>query len=202
MKFSLTLLVAMFVSSMAFAADPPSEASVLILQKLETLQKNLDEIKISLEPIDGKFEAIQQEIKALRTRIDALEKPSKPLDTPKLPTAKAADTLKLVTVAERVANPGYGSVIFKSTYSYPANVAINGLNYQIQSGETRRIDYIPIGIFSYQVFGAHAQPQSRTLSLNEAFTVTICDQPQTTQYYTQPTQYYTQPTYYYYSSCR
>ncbi len=189
----------------------------IILKKLDDLQKSLDSIKDLRKDVEKNAKDIKELNKTLsdlRADIDALKKanaakseePTKLKPPPHVEVTRTPykrdrrdyDDDDDVVIMKRTSdkksynNPAevqYGKVRIVNTYPTTSySVTVNGERYTVRGGETKIVDYVMPGEFSYQIHGV-TEVRKRTLSPNETFTVTIFPQ-QDKRSYTPSRSYY------------
>jgi hypothetical protein len=164
----LLLAAALTAASPAFA-EPPVEPS-----RDEVIDKKFDDLKGMLETLTKEIRALQGEALSSTTRTAKLENQIEELKDKIARMQRDLDGLK----ANRTAfsppdpEPRTGRLRLVNAYYEPVTVVVNGRAYTLAASETRYIDSVAAGTFTYEVLGIQAQ-RSRGLAPNETFTITV-----------------------------
>jgi hypothetical protein len=166
------------------AAAPTNAADTDGVTDLPGIAKQLKEVKESLKSIkdtlnqdilsrkdqatqtDLKIQKAQSEIKDLRTQIEQLQRDVVALSAS--PSRVSGYPANGVTPAAA----GLGRLRLVNNFAAPMTIAVNRMTYPLAPGETRIIEAVPAGKFTYEVLGVQP-PQERTLAVAETFTVTV-----------------------------
>jgi hypothetical protein len=166
----LVLAGALAVPAAAGQAAEPNRDDVIIrdLRELrsavEALTKVVNEFRsaslntdLEIQRNKGEIAEIRRTITQLRQDLESLsqrqatERRSAYQPTPQTPTGR----IRLV-----------------NTYMQSVTVALNGRAYTLLPGQTRAIESMPVGPFTYEVLGI-VGATNRTLDANETFTITV-----------------------------
>jgi hypothetical protein len=63
-----------------------------------------------------------------------------------------------------------------NTYTGPVTVIVNDRAYRLMPNETRTIENVPAGPFTFWVLNSQPFPQNRTLTPNEMFVISVFPQ--------------------------
>jgi hypothetical protein len=172
----------------AGATAPPAEAD-----KLDAIQKQVDELKTSLADIKkslGLLETINKRIDDLRAEAN-LGAQSARSQTDELKQQIAQLKTEMDGLRDRIASStrvsafapsdtppvaATGRVEIVNTYPADVTVAVNDRTYHIRPGEQRVSDPIPAGSFTYEVLGVTGR-NARLLAANKIFTIYVHPQP-------------------------
>jgi hypothetical protein len=175
------ILAALFAASPGLASKtsgPPSEA-----EKLDAIQKQLNELKTSLASLDEKLKDIrtdsnlgtqkfQNQIKDLNDMIGALRQ-----ELANLPGRLPGSSRTAFAPSDIGPGTGTARVEMVNTYSQPVSMVINNRrSYTLQPGERRLSDPIPAGSFTYEVLGV-TPVVTRTVAADKNFTLWVHPQP-------------------------
>lgn len=177
MRKILLSLVFMAVCVPLVFAQPERQPTrdELILQKLNEINKSLEEIKTS----------VNKDLSDARKDIETLKKTTETLaaETKKLRDSvhtQVKDSEERVGIPLKGANPPdatqYAKIKIVNEYPTTQTVIVNKDNYKVDSGQTKTIDYIMPGEFTYRVVGIHDTDLKRTINPNQVYTITIFPQ--------------------------
>jgi hypothetical protein len=175
------ILAALFAAAPGLASNtsgPPSEA-----EKLDAIQKQLNELKTALANLDEKLkdmrtdsnlgtQKFQNQIKDLNDMIGALRQ-----EFATLPGRLPGSTRTAFAPSDTGPGTGTARVEMVNTYSQPVSIVINNRrSYTLQPGERRLSDPIPAGSFTYEVLGV-TPVVTRTVAADKSFTLWVHLQP-------------------------
>ena len=160
---------------------PPDLAT--LSKQIEDVKKallTLDQLKVSFLAFDNAFQKEMADRKDAAVNMNLkIEKAQADVDDLKKQLAqmqKDMDGLKTrSTIAAYPPNQtaaSTGHIRLVNAYLEPVTVVVNERAYPLTTGETRMVDSVPSGSFSYEVLGIQSR-QLRTLASNETFTVTV-----------------------------
>lgn len=175
----------------AAAAAEPDSSTALARQLQEQVSKKLDDIEKRLkEAIQGsdtnanlKFARIQTDLDDIRKQLGQIARLQADSDDIKRQIAQLRQDLD--GLRNRSASPQVSASLYPTTpantarvrlvntYLDPMTILVNDRAYRLAPGETRLTDPLPAGSFTYQVLGVQTGQQTRTLSPNETFTITV-----------------------------
>jgi hypothetical protein len=189
------LMGAMMHGSAAAAIDPPTDE-----EKLDNIQKQLNKLTLSLNNMSEastRAAATLNEFKRdLTGELDSMKASITTIGLNQADTKKGLEDLRgdMVRLRSEVDslrarvqtnasyqalyNPnstsavGTGKVEIVNTYASEVAVVLNRRAYYVPPGETRIIENVPAGNFTYEVLGIQ-QPVTRTMSPDKIFTVRV-----------------------------
>lgn len=144
----------------------------------DAISRDLRELRLAVEALTKKVDSFQT------ARLDAdlqqFQKNSKDIEEIRrtlVQLRQDLDGLRQGLASER--RSGYppaatqaGRVRLVNTYPQPVTIVLNSRAYTLLSGETRTVDAVPAGPFTYEVLGIQAA-MNRTLDPNETYTITV-----------------------------
>lgn len=186
---SCVLLLCLTGFGMAQDKEKIQTKEELIVQQLKDIQTTLNEIR----------ETTKRDIADLDNRLKKLEsKTPVPPFTDKIKGRVVEDDEN--TTRQRIEvnrnfdppNVSYGSVRIKNTYVIPITAYINGAPYKIPVNETRLIEFVPSGTFTYSIAEVNDNKTvSRNLKAEDTYDLVVYTVPEPTS-----TRQTTYPTYY------
>jgi hypothetical protein len=149
--------------------DSLKQASETAKQSFEKLEKD-----VRAELIDLRAKAIANELKTAKTQEDVadlrlqIEKLRKDLEV----LSGRMATPRESAYPPREAPPPTGRLRLVNTFYQPMTIVLNRMAYTVPPNETRTVEGVPAGTFTYEVVGV--QPaRNLPLAANETFTVTV-----------------------------
>jgi hypothetical protein len=129
---------------------------------IQGLRRDLNDLKSETTQIarmQTDMEALKREISQLRQEIETLRGRVAPVQSSALyPPAPGTPT---------------GRIQLINRYLTPMTIQVNTRAYRLQPGETRVIDAVPAGPFTYQVLTVQPDVQTRQLLANEVYTIDV-----------------------------
>lgn len=166
-------------------AQPPEKVPVrdeLVLKKLQEIDKTLEDIKTSLakDVDDIKKNSVTisgEEWQKLTKSIERLN-----AETAQLKASQVKDAGERIGVPlnKGAANPPdatqYAKIKIINDYPTEQTVIVNKETYKVESGQTKIIDLVMPGTFTFKVVGIQDTEQTRTINPNQVYTITIYPQ--------------------------
>ena len=149
-----------------------------VLGRLDELTKSLNSLVNELKNLPAKLSetnkslqvaAAQEEINSLKLQVGQLQKEIADLRN----RASAATSQSLYPPA----STGTGRLRLINSYVVPVSILVNDVSYQLAPGETRFVEGLRAGPFTYEVLAAgygSIQPRvGRTLAANDTYTIRV-----------------------------
>lgn len=168
-----------------------------VLDQIKALQTSLDQMKASFhdnaedlralkKSLQDSFDQVGKDIQQIRTEQTSATASAARLrqDLDALRTEVANVRRDLDDLRNRAAGgptsstsgyagaAGTARVRLRNDYYEPVRVVVNGRSYDLQPGETRTVEQIPAGTFTYEVLNI-TPARTRTVAANEVFTVQV-----------------------------
>jgi hypothetical protein len=132
----------------------------LLIQGLRRDVNDLKSETAQIARMQTDMEGLRREITQMRQEIEALRGRVSPVQSSALyPPGSGA--------------PPIGRIQLVNSYLFPMTVLVNNRAYRLAPGETRVIESVPAGPFTYQVLTVQPDVQTRALSANETFTINV-----------------------------
>jgi hypothetical protein len=128
--------------------------------RIEKVQGDVNGLRSATAPIgamQSDLESLRRELAQLRQEVNSLRS-GVSTSSSLYPSAPTAPT---------------GRVQLVNTYPQQMTILLNNRAYRLLPGETRTVDAVPAGPFTYQVLGVQPEVQPRTLAANDTYTINV-----------------------------